>query len=125
MFGVPYHFLIVHFPIVLIIGAAFCDLRKAHDDGYRLNLWAALGAGLAIVTGLILTGGRMAHVSAHAGAGIIGGIVTVILAVLRYSQRARGEDANVFPTAWLLVELLGLLAILAAALTGHRARLGF
>ena len=125
MLDVPAHFLIVHFPLVLIIGAVFCDLGKHHEAGYRLTLWAAAGGALAVLTGLLQVGGELSELPVHAGAGITGAFVALILAVLRYSRRARGEDFSVFPQAWLLVEILSVLGIVIAAITGHRAVLGF
>ena len=125
MFGIPSHFLVIHFPLVLIIAALFCDLKGHHEAGYRCTMWAAAGAVLAILTGLIQVGGQVAAVSSHASAGISGGIVTVILGVMRYSRRARGEDSGPYPQAWLLVEALAALGIIAAAITGHRAVLGY
>src|SRR5678815_3534856 len=41
MYGVPYHFLAVHFPLVLVLLALLCDLRGSYDQGYRLTLGAA------------------------------------------------------------------------------------
>jgi uncharacterized membrane protein len=125
MFGIPPHFLIVHFPLALLIAALFYDLRGEHDFAYRCTMWAALGSALAVLSGLILVGGQLAEISDHAGAGITGGIITVILAVMRYSRRARGEDSSPFPRAWLLVESLAVLGIVVAAITGHRAVLGY
>jgi len=124
MFGVPYHFLIVHFPLVLIIAALFCDLGKHHEAGYRFTLWAATGGGLAVLTGLLQIGGQLSELPVHAGAGITGAFVVVILAVFRYSRRARGEEGSTFPQVLLLVEVLAVLLIVAAAVTGHRAVLG-
>ena len=123
MFGVPYHFLIVHFPLVLIVGALFCDLGKNHEAGYRFTLWAAVGGGLAVLTGLLQSGGQLSELPVHAGTGIGGAFVAVILGVLRYSRRARGED--VFLQSWLALEILAALGIVIAAITGHRAVLGF
>ncbi len=124
MFGVPYHFLIVHFPLVLILAAVFCDLNGNHEAGYRLTFWAAVGGALAVLTGLLLSGGQMSQMPVHAGSAITSTFVIVILAMLRYSRVARGEDAGVYAQSWLLLELLAALGIVAAALTGHRAVLG-
>jgi uncharacterized membrane protein len=125
MFGVPYHFLIVHFPLVLIVGALFCDLTGKHEGGYRLTFWAGVSGALSILTGLLLSGGRLSQMPVHAGAAIGGSFLIVIVAVLRYSRVAQGEEATALPMAWLLLEVLAGFAILVAAITGHRAVLGF
>jgi uncharacterized membrane protein len=125
MFGVPYHFLIVHFPLVLIIGALYCDVRGNHDGGYRFTFWAGVSGALAILTGLLLSGGQLSQMPVHAGAAIGGSFLVVIVAVLRYSRVARGEAVEALPAAWLLLELIAAAGILLAAITGHRAVLGF
>src|SRR5687767_7016541 len=114
MLGVPYHFLIVHFPIVLILSALFFDLRGVYQVGYRLTLGAAASAGLAVATGLMLSGGRLSELTVHAGAGITAGLVSIVLAVLRYSAQGREEDSH-FPPAWLALELITGMGILIAA----------
>jgi hypothetical protein len=126
MFGVPYHFLIVHFPIVFILSALFYDWRGDHALGYRFSLAGAASAGLAVISGLMLSGGRWGELTVHAGSGITGALVAVVLGVLRYSSQARnGQDMTVpsFPTAWLLIEVAAAAAIIAAAFSGHRAAL--
>lgn len=125
MFGVPYHFLVVHFPLVLIVGALFCDLRGNHEAGYRFTFWAAAGGALGVLTGLLQVGGQLSELPVHAGVGITGVFVAVILAMSRYSRRARGEDVSVFPQGLLVVEVLAVLGIVVAAITGHRAVLGY
>ena len=122
MFGIPYHFLAVHFPLVLVLAALFCDFRGEHEAGYRLTLWAALGGALAVITGLLRSGGQLSQMPVHAGGGIGGTFLVVIVAMLRYSRRARGEET--FQKVWLLLELLAAVAIVVAAITGHRAVLG-
>ena len=124
MLGIPIHVLVIHFPIALILGALLCDLRGDHEAGYTLNLWAGAGSIAAILTGLVLTGVDVAKLSAHAGAGVTGGIVTVILSMLRYTHRTRGDNPKAFPAGLLLVELLAVLGIVVAAITGHRIVLG-
>jgi len=124
MFGVPYHFLIVHFPLVLIIGALLCDLTGKHEGGYRFTFWAGVSGALAILTGLLLSGGQLSQMPVHAGAAIGGSFLVVIVAVLRYSRVARGEELAALPTAWLLLELLAAVGTVVAAITGHRAVLG-
>jgi uncharacterized membrane protein len=124
MFGVPHHFLIVHFPLVLIIGAVFCDLTGKHEGGYRFTFWAGVSGAMSILTGLLLSGGQLSQMPVHAGAAIGGSFLIVIVAVLRYSQVARGEQAAMLPKAWLLLELLAAGGVLVAAITGHRAVLG-
>ena len=126
MFGVPYHFLLVHFPLVLVLLALFYDLRAQYALGYRLTLGAAASALIAIATGLMLAGGQLSRMTVHAGSSLIGGLSIVALAMLRYSRHAREEEPLVaFPTVWLLLEILGALCIVIAALTGHRAVLGY
>jgi uncharacterized membrane protein len=125
MFGVPLHFLVVHFPLVLIVAALVCDLKGDHESGYRCTIWAATGAAVGVLTGLLQSGGQMSEVFVHAGAGILGGMLTVILAMMRYSRRARGEDAKSYPQALLAVEVFAVVVIAAAAITGHRAVLGY
>jgi uncharacterized membrane protein len=125
MFGIPAHYLIVHFPLVLIVAALFCDLRGDHATADRCTVWAAAGAAAAVLTGLSLVSGQLSQIAHHAGAGITGGMITVILAVMRYSRRARGEDSSPYPSAWLIVEGLAMLGIVVAAITGHRAVLGY
>src|SRR5262245_27332599 len=126
MFGVPYHFLVVHFPLVLVLLALYYDIRGTHEVGYRLTLWAAASALLAIPTGLMLAGGRLSQMPVHAGAALTGAFALVALAMLRYSRKAREEEGTaVFPTGLLLVEVLAAVGIVVAAITGHRAMLGY
>jgi uncharacterized membrane protein len=125
MFGVPYHFLIVHFPLVLLLLALFYDLRGMFDFGYRLTQGAAAGALLAVLTGLMLAGGNFSRMTVHALASLLGGFCVVALAMLRYSRNAReDEPLKEFPTPWLMLEVFGAVCVLVAALTGHRAVLG-
>ena len=125
MFGVPYHFLLVHFPLVLILLALFYDLRGIFDIGYRLTLGAAAGVLIAVTTGLMLAGGNFSKMTVHAGASLLGGFCVVALAMLRYSRNAReDEPLKEFPTPWLMLEILGAVCIIVAAVTGHRAVLG-
>ena len=123
MFDIPLHYLAVHFPLVLVLAALVCDFRGEHEAGYRLTLWAALGGALAVLTGLLLSGGKLSQMPVHAGGGIGGAFVVVILAMLRYSRRAREEET--FQKVWLLLEVLAAVGIVVAAVTGHRAVLGF
>lgn len=125
MFGVPYHFYAVHFPLVLILLALFYDLRRLFDVAYRLTLGAAAAALIAVGTGLMQSGGQFSRMTVHAGAALIGALCVVALAMLRYSRNAREDDPlERFPIAWLLLELLGVGSIVIAAITGHRAVLG-
>jgi hypothetical protein len=101
------------------------DLRGEHAAGYRLTLWSAFGAAVAVLTGLMLAGGRMSQIPIHAGAGIAGCLLTIVIAMLRYSSKARENDAPAYPPAWLLIQLMAAFAVLIAAVTGHRAMLGF
>jgi hypothetical protein len=123
VFEVPLHFYIIHFPFVFIVVVLFCDLRGKHDTAYTFTLWGAAMAALAVLTGLLQVGGQLSEVAAHAGAGITGAFVFLVLAMLRYSRKARGDDA--FLKGWLAVELLAALGIVAAVVTGHRSVLGF
>jgi hypothetical protein len=123
VFDVPLHFYIIHFPFAFIIVVLFCDFRGKHETAYTFTIWGAATAALAVLTGLLQVGGQLSEVAAHAGAGITGTFIFVILAMLRYSRKARGED--VFLKAWLVVELLAALGIVAAVVTGHRAVLGY
>ena len=122
MFGIPLHFLLVHFPIALALLAITCDLRGQHDTGYRLTGWGAVAAALAVLTGLQMGSGiESAESILHVGSALLGTLCLIALAVLRYSAKAREEDvADSYPTAWLLVGLLAAVAIAMAAITGHR-----
>ena len=125
MFGVPYHVLIVHFPIVLIVAAFFYDTRGLNDVGYRLTMGAAGGALVSDATGLMLSGGQLSQMPVHAGAGLLGGFLMVVLAMLRYSRKAREEEPMAgVPATWLVLEVLAAACIVVAAFTGHRAVLG-
>lgn len=126
MFGVPYHFFIVHFPLVLVLLALFYDVRGLFDLGYRFTLGAAAGALIAIPTGLMLAGGRLSQMTVHAAGGIVGALALVALAMLRYSRKARGEETvSNIPTLWLVIEVLGAAGIVIAGVTGHQATLGY
>jgi uncharacterized membrane protein len=126
MFGIPLHFLVVHFPIVLALLAILCDLRGLHDMGYRLNGWGAVAAALAVLTGLQMGGGRIESPEAvlHVGSALLGTLALVALGALRYSARARERDLDVYPRTWILVGILAGIAIATAAVTGHRFALG-
>jgi uncharacterized membrane protein len=122
MFGVPYHFLAVHFPLVLVLLALFYDLRGIFDIGYRLTLGAAAAAMIAVSTGLMLAGGNFSGMTIHAGASLLGSFCILVLAMLRYSRRARqDEPLKEFPIPWLLLEILGSACVVFAVLTGHQA----
>ena len=130
MFDIPLHVLVVHFPIALIVVAVIYDTRgyfsgtpELHDTGYSLVLWATAGAALAAGTGLQLAGGLSASGAiAHAGLGLFGTIALIALTVLRYSARARETEAAAsYPLLWLILEFAAALAIVLAAVTGHRA----
>ena len=122
MFGVPYHFLAVHFPLVLVLLALFYDLRGIFDIGYRLTLGAAAAAMIAVSTGLMLAGGNFSGMTIHAGASLLGSFCILVLAMLRYSRRQRqDEPLKEFPIPWLLLEILGSACVVFAVLTGHQA----
>jgi uncharacterized membrane protein len=122
MFGVPYHFMAVHFPLVLVLLALFYDLRGIFDIGYRLTLGAAAGALIAVSTGLMLAGGNFSGMTVHAGASLLGSLCILALAMLRYSHKARqDEPLKEFPIPWLLLEILGAACVVFTVLTGHQA----
>jgi len=122
MFGVPYHFFVIHFPFVLVLMALFYDLRGMFDIGYRLTLGAAAAALIAAATGLMLAGGNFAGMTVHAGASLLGSLCILSLAMLRYSRRAREEEPlKEFPIPWLILEILGAACVVFAVLTGHQA----
>ena len=126
MFGVPYHFLVVHFPLVLALLALLYDRRGLHDIGYRFTLGAAFGSLLAVPTGLMLAGGQLSRMTVHAAAALVGTLALVAVAMLRYSRKAREEETiSGLPTAWLLLEVLAAVCMVISAMTGHRAVLGF
>jgi uncharacterized membrane protein len=125
MFGIPYHFLAVHFPLVLVLFALFYDLRGIFDIGYRLTLAAATSALIAAVTGLMLSGGNFSGMTVHALAGLLGSLCILALAMLRYSRRAReDEPLKEFPIPWLILGILGAASMVFAVITGHQAVLG-
>jgi uncharacterized membrane protein len=125
MYGVPYHFLAVHFPLVLVLLALFCDLRGAHEQGYRLTMGAAVAALIAVATGLMLAGGQLSRMTVHAGSALTGSFLVLVLAMLRYSRNAREEEPLVnYPTVWMVMEASAALLIVWSVVTGHRAVLG-
>jgi uncharacterized membrane protein len=122
MFGVPYHFLAIHFPPVLVLLALFYDLRAMFDIGYRLTLGAAAAALNAVSTGLMLSGGNFSGMTIHAVASLLGSLCILALAMLRYSQKAREEEPlKELPIPWLLLEILGAACVIFTVLTGHQA----
>jgi uncharacterized membrane protein len=128
MFGIPLHKLIIHFPIALTIIAMIYDAwalyskrPELHIVGYGLNLWGAVWALAAVMTGLQLAGvTRVAQgvVTGHAGFGIASGAVITILGILRYSAVAR--EQNDYRTEWLVLEVAAVILVSATAITGHR-----
>jgi len=134
MFNIPFHFLVVHFPIALTIMAAVLDVRahfgkrpELHRTGFALILWAAAGAALAMLTGLQLLGDRRQSSGAtfHAAAGLISGLVLIAVSMTRYSAEARSHEASDSKMEpWLILEVLAALAVLVTAVTGHRLVLG-
>src|SRR5262249_21175910 len=107
--------------------ASFGERPELHRTGYGLILWAAAGAALAVTTGLQMLGNRNAAVYAtiHAALGLATGLVLLIVAMTRYSAQARdGEAATANPPAWLILELIATIGVIAAAITGHRLVLG-
>jgi uncharacterized membrane protein len=125
MFGVPYHFFIVHFPLVLVLLALFYDSRGVYEVGYRLTLGAAAAALIGAGTGLMLAGGQLSRMTVHASGSLIGSLAIVSLAMLRYSRKAReDEPVSGYPAAWMVLEIVAGLGMVIAAVTGHRAVLG-
>jgi uncharacterized membrane protein len=128
MFDVPIHKFIIHFPIALTIVALLYDSwalyakkPELHRTAYGLNLWAAIAALAAVVTGLQLA--EMIHadkgaVTGHAGFGIASTIVLTALAGLRYSAQA--QEHRDYRIGWLVLEIGAAALVLATAVTGHR-----
>jgi uncharacterized membrane protein len=126
MYGVPFHFLAVHFPLVLVLVALFYDLQGSHDLGYKLTLGGAAAALISAATGLMLAGGQLSRMTVHAGTALSGSFVLIVLAVLRYSRAAREEEPlRVYPTVWMLLQVAAAACMVVSALTGHRAVLGY
>jgi uncharacterized membrane protein len=126
MFGVPYHFLAVHFPLVLVVLTLFYDARGVCDVSYRLTLGAAASALIAVATGLMLAGGQLSRMTVHASASLLGSLAIVALAMLRYSRNARDDEPlTALPRAWLALEVFSVVCIVTAAITGHRAAIGY
>jgi uncharacterized membrane protein len=126
MYGVPYHFLAVHFPLVLVLLALFYDLRGSYDFGYRITLGAAAAALIAVATGLMLAGGQLSRMTVHAGSALTGSFLILVLAMLRYSRNAREDEPLAqLPAVWVVIEVAAAVLILWAAVTGHRAVMGF
>src|SRR6187397_1407272 len=130
MLDIPFHFLLVHFPIALTVMAAVLDVRahlakrlEAERTGYPLILWAAAGAALAMLTGLQLLGDRRQSSGAtfHAASGLITGLVLIAVAMIRYSAEARDHETTKSTLEpWLVLEVFAALAVIVTALTGHR-----
>lgn len=128
MLGIPSHKLIIHFPIALTIIAAIYDSwalyskkPELHTVGYGLNLWAAVAALAAAVTGLQLAGVTRVSagvVTGHAGFGIASAIVITTLGMFRYSAHAREQEG--YRTVWLVLEIAAAALVTAAAITGHQ-----
>ena len=128
MFGIPLHLLVIHFPIALALIAAIYDSwaiyakrSQAHEAGYSLTVWAAVGAVASVVSGLDLAGGirvSKAAVTGHAGFGLMAAIALTALAVMRYASRAREQSE--YRIVWLLMEWGAAALIAATAVTGHR-----
>ena len=135
MFGVPLHFLVVHFPIALAVLSAVCDAYgyfgnapSWHETSYRLTGWAAVAASFAVLTGLQMGGGRFetSESIAHVATALVGTLSLISLAGVCYAVRARQEKEATerIPLTWLLLSLFAGIVIAMAALTGHRFALG-
>ena len=117
MFNIPFHLLIIHFPIALSVLAAGYDL-KAHF-GKRPELHR---------TGLQLLGDRnqASRATMHAALGLVTGLTLLVLAMIRYSADARrSEVSGSGLEPWLVIEVLAAVAVIATAVTGHRLVLGY
>jgi len=135
MLNIPLHVLLVHFPVALAVIAAVYDLRahfknrpELHRTGYALCLWSAAGAAAALASGLPLLGGlnQASRATVHAAVGLVSGLALIALAMMRYSAQAReSEDGDASPAPWLILEVLAAVAVLVAAVSGHRLVLGF
>ena len=131
MLDIPWHKFIVHFPIALGIFAFAYDAwgmyskkPELHDTGYSLSLWAAVGAVIAIVTGLQLADlsfNARTAVTGHALFGVATGIVLTAFAVWRYSahNNQEGPDEN-YTWIWLVLQALGAVLLTITAVMGHR-----
>jgi len=131
MFDIPLHPFIVHFPITLAVfafgydgWAIYAKRPQKHKLGYGLSLWAAVFAAAAAVTGLQLS--RLGDIgkgaiTGHALYGISAAIVLSAFALWRYSVRARQTTtAESYSIMWVLIQAVGAVLIIIAALTGHR-----
>jgi uncharacterized membrane protein len=130
MFDIPLHKLIVHFPIVLTVVGLLYDAQASrshrpdlHRTGYSLSLWAALTALVAVVTGLQRAselGLDTGSATGHAGFGIASTIVLAGFGFWRYSMLAmQRREFDYYPVPWMVLQTVGLLLILATAITGH------
>ncbi len=132
MFGIPFHVLVVHFPIALATAALCYDfsgfyygISGSYRIGSGLGRWAALTAILAVATGFNLAGmsglGSRGGVTGHAGFAIVTTIVLVVLMFVRYSAEAREESVEkTFPGVWLAVEFLAVILASVTVIIGHR-----
>jgi uncharacterized membrane protein len=131
MFGIPFHKLIVHFPIALTLAAFAYDMRalyakrpELHDIGYRLSLWSAVSVVPAVITGLSRAGALgldSGAITGHTAYGIGSGLVLVAFGVRRYTVLASGEhNSSYYAKVWTALQFLGFLLISVTAITGHR-----
>jgi uncharacterized membrane protein len=128
MFGIPLHWLIVHFPIALIFIALVYDAwglyaknPELHKNSYGLTLWAAVGALGALATGMQLA--QMMRydkgaVTGHAGFAIGSTILLAALGGARYTAQA--QERKGFQVWWLILEVAAAGLVLVTTVTGHR-----
>lgn len=132
MFGVPFHNLAVHFPIVLALVAVLYDgwarysgNRALHSAASGLTILAAVSAAAATASGLNHAGATgLGSGSATTGHAIIGILATIVLAggaSWRYAAHARGDSAEeAYTDGWLLLGAVGAVLVLITAIAGHR-----
>jgi uncharacterized membrane protein len=117
------HFLLLHFPLSLLIVALILELalrkrvpeEKRKDVTGALLLVAALGAVIAVVTGLLLAADEEwhGHTEVLMGQHRIGGIITAVLAIATLVAQRRAA----LKSAYLPMLVVSAIAV---SFTGHR-----